>query len=70
MEQELLKIQECLYSPSGVRVARSVNFCLLFVLLPLSIVLSVLLRFTDSDYTFGILHFLGVVNFNDAKCFN
>jgi len=43
MEQELLKIQEDLCSPSGVRVAGSVVFCVLFVLLPLSIILSVLL---------------------------
>ena len=47
---------------SGVRVTRSLVFCVmiywsLFLLLSfflLSIVLSVLLRFTDSDYPFGI----------------
>jgi len=44
---------------SGVRVTRSLVFCVvfcrsLFVLFLLAIVLSVLLRFTDSDYPFGI----------------
>ena len=44
---------------SGVQVVRSLTFCvifcrLLFVLFPLVIVLSVLLRFTNSDYPFGI----------------
>ena len=45
---------------SGVRVTRSlvlcacfVDHCLVFVLFPLAIVLSVL-RYTDSDYPFGI----------------
>ena len=67
MEQELLTIQEYLCLPSVDRVARSVVFCVLFVLLHLSIILSVLLRFMDSDYTFGILHFL---NFNVSKSIN
>ena len=42
---------------SGVRVARSLIFCVVFCrsLLLLAIVLSVLLRFTDSDYRFGFL---------------
>jgi len=39
---------------SGVRVARSLVFCVVFVRFPLVIVLSVLLQFTDSDYPFGI----------------
>jgi hypothetical protein len=44
---------------SGVRVTRSLVLCVmscrsLFVLFLLAIVLSVLLRFTDSDYLFGI----------------
>ena len=44
---------------SGIRVARPLVFCVvlcgsLFVLFLLAIVLSVL-RFTDSDYPFGIL---------------
>jgi hypothetical protein len=46
---------------SGVRVTRSlvlyvcfVDRCLSFVLFLLAIVLSVLLRYTDSDYPFGI----------------
>jgi hypothetical protein len=60
VEQERLTIQEHLNSPlvfSGVRVTRSlvlyVCFFIVvcpFVLFLLSIVLSVLLRFTDSDY--------------------
>ena len=51
LEQELLALPEHLSSPpvfSGVRVTR-----FLFVLLV--IVLSVLLRYTDSDYPFGNL---------------
>jgi hypothetical protein len=48
---------------SGVRVARSLIFCVVFcrsfffcpfILFLLAIVLSVLPRFTDSDYRFGI----------------
>ena len=43
----------------GVRVARSLVFCVLFcrslfVLILLAIVLSVLLRFENSDYPFGV----------------
>ena len=47
---------------SGVRVTRSlvvyvcfVDRCLSFVLFRLAIVLSVLLRYTDYDYPFGII---------------
>ena len=65
MEHELLTLPERLSSPpvfGGVRVTRSLVLCVcfvdpLFVLLYnfyLAIVLSVL-RFTDSDYPFGIL---------------
>ena len=72
LEQELPTLPENLSSPlifSVVRVARllvfSVVFCrLLFVLFLLTIVLSVL-RFTDSDYSFGIFKvffFLGQVS--------
>jgi hypothetical protein len=62
--QELPTIPEHLSSLpdfSGVRVTRSlvlsvcfVERCLSFYNLLLAIVLSVLLRFTDSDYLFGI----------------
>ena len=51
----------------GVRAARSLVFCVvfcrsLFVLFLLSILLSVLLRFTDSDYPLGIFtHFSHVI---------
>jgi hypothetical protein len=62
VEQELLTLLELLSSPpflSGVRVIRSLVLCVCFVVCPfvlflLAIVLSVLLRFTDSDYPFGI----------------
>jgi len=63
MEQELLTLHKHLISPpifSGVRVTRSLVLCVCsvdhcpFVLFLLAIVLSVLLRFTDSDYPFGI----------------
>ena len=60
MEQELLTLPEHLSSPpvfSGVRVTQSlvlyvcfVDRCLFFVLLLLAVVLSVLLRFTDSFF--------------------
>ena len=61
VEQELSTLPEHLRSPpvfSGVRVTRALvlcaclSFCLCF---PLAIVLSVLLRITDSDYPFGIV---------------
>jgi hypothetical protein len=62
VEHELFTLPEHLSSPpvfSGVRVTRSlvlyVMFCRsLFVLFLLAFVLSVLLRFTDSDDPFGI----------------
>ena len=69
VEQELLALPEQLSSPqvfSGVSVTRSlvlcVNFCrsllaLLYSFL-LAIALYVRLRFTDSDYPFGILKLL------------
>jgi hypothetical protein len=60
VEQELLTLPEHLSSPpvfSGVRVTQSlvlyvcfVDRCLFFVLLLLAVVLSVLLRFTDSFF--------------------
>ena len=75
MEQELLILPEHLSSTpvfSGVRVTRFlalcvcfVDRCLTFFLFLLKIVLSVLLRFTDSDYPFGIFKlFLGKRKFN------
>ena len=57
MEQELLTLPEDLSSPlvfSGVRVAQSLVLCVCFVLFLLAIVMSVRLRFTDSDNPFGI----------------
>jgi hypothetical protein len=62
VEQELLTLMEHMSSPlvySGVRVARSLVFCVmfcrsLFIHFLLAIVLSALLRFTTSDYPFGI----------------
>ena len=64
VEQELLTIPEHLSSPpvfSGVRVTRSLALCeclvdrclLLCLFFPLAIVFSVL-RYTHSDYPFGI----------------
>ena len=63
VEQELLILPEHLSSSpvfSSVRVPRSLVFCVCFVdrcfvLFLLAIVLSVLLRFTDYDYPFGII---------------
>ena len=60
MDQELPIHPEHLGSPpdsSGVRVTRSLVICVmfcrsLFVLLVLAIVLSILLQFTDSDFSF------------------
>ena len=72
VEQELITLPEHLSSPpvfSGVHVTRSLVLCVCFVdhwvsfctFFLLAIVLSVLFRFTDSDYSFGIfklsLHF-------------
>jgi len=62
VEQELLTIPQHLSWPpvfSWVRVNRSLVLCVCFVdrclsFCTFSIVLSVLLRFTDSDYHFGI----------------
>ena len=61
VEQEQLTLPQHLSLPpvlSGVRVTRSLLLCVcfvdLFVLFLLDIVLSVLLRYTDSDYPFGI----------------
>jgi hypothetical protein len=64
VEQELPTLPQHLSSPpvfSGVRVTRSlvlyvcfVDRCLSFCTFLLAIVLSVLLRYTDSDYPFGI----------------
>ena len=64
VEQELLTLPEHLSSPpvfSGDRATRSlawyvwfVDRCLSFVLFLLPIVFSVHLRYTDSDYPFGI----------------
>jgi hypothetical protein len=61
VEQELLIPPEYLSSPSvlsGIRVTRSLVLCVYFVdpfvFFLLAIVLSVLLRYTDSDYPFGI----------------
>ena len=64
MEQELLTLPEHMSSRpvfNGVHVTRSlllrvcfVDRCLSFVFFLLTIVLSVLLRYTDSDYPFGI----------------
>jgi hypothetical protein len=56
-EQELLALPGHLFSPpvsSGVRVASSLVFCVMFCLFQLAIVLFVLLRIKDSDYHFGI----------------
>ena len=75
VEQELLTLLEHLSLPpvfSGVCVIRSlvlcvcfVDRCLSFVLFLLTIVLSVL-RFTDSDYPFGIFKlFLNLSHFCD-----
>ena len=62
VEQEQLTLLEHLSSPpvfSGIRVAQSLVFCVMFcrqffVLFHLAIALSVVLRFTASDYPFGI----------------
>ena len=62
VEQELLILPEHLSLPSvfsGVRVTRSLVLCVCFVdrclsFFLLAIMLSVLLRYTDSDYHFGI----------------
>ena len=76
VEQELLSLPEHLSSPpvfSGVRDTRSlvlyvcfVDRCLSFVLFLLAIVLSVLLRYTDSDFPFGIFK-LFFTNITDVE---
>ena len=59
---------------SGVHIAQSLVFCVmcsisLFLLFHLVIVLSVLLRFTDSDYPFGILKlFLNTQSLLQLQC--
>ena len=75
VEQKLLILPEHMSSLpgfSGVRVTSSLVFCIMFcrslfvpfVLFHLAIVLSVLLRYTDSDYRFGIFkHFLAITMF-------
>jgi hypothetical protein len=67
VDEELFTISDHQGSPQvfcGVRVIRSLVLCVMFcrsllVLLTffLAIALSVLLRFTDSDYPFGIFKF-------------
>jgi hypothetical protein len=79
VEQERLTLPEHLSSLpvfSGVRVNRSlvlyvcfVDRCLSFVLFLLAIVLSVLFRFTDSDYPFGIFKLFSK-SFSVVKCFH
>jgi hypothetical protein len=79
VEQELLTLPECMSSPSifrgrggGVRVARSLVFCVAFrrSLFDISSFFQPLwgfsvLRFTDSDYLFGIFRlFLYVSDFS------
>ena len=65
VEQELLTLPEYLSSSqvlSGVRVVRSLVFCVVFcrsLFIILAIGLSALLRFTDSDYPFK--HFLNIL---------
>jgi hypothetical protein len=62
VEQELLTLPENMSSHPVLSVTRSlvlcvcfVDRCLSFCTFLLAIVLSVLLRYTDSDYSFGIL---------------
>ena len=77
VEQELLTLPEHLTSPpvfSGVRVTRSLDLSVCFVDRCLSVCtfsfLFVLLRFTDSDYPFGILKlFLNISTFKNIKGF-
>jgi hypothetical protein len=48
---------------SGVRVTRSLGLCVCFAARCLTIVLSVLLRYTDSDYPFSIFkHFIKYIS--------
>ena len=80
VEQELLTLSEHMSSSSifsGVRVAQSLVFCVVFcrslfcsfVIFLLAIVLSVLLRFTASVYPFGIFKlFLSFCPFSFGHC--
>ena len=79
--RNLIIIPEHLSSPpvfSGVRVTRYlvlcvclVDRCLFFCTFLLAIVLSILLRYTDSDYPFGIFKlFLIYKTFQKRKCFS
>jgi hypothetical protein len=73
VEQELLTLQEHLScSPSlfsGVRVTRSLVVCP-FVLFLLTIVMSVLLRFMDSDYHSGIFKLLYKINIKNDNIYS
>ena len=79
VEQELLTLPEHLSSPpvffNGVRITRSLILCVCFVkhfcpfvLFHLAIALSVFLRFTDSDYLFGIFKLFFVTPRLDTEC--
>ena len=80
VEQELLTLPEHLSSPpvfSGVRVTRSlvlyvcfVDRCFSFCTFSFAIMLSVLLRYTDSDYPFGIVKLLYVADKKAAFLLN
>ena len=80
MEQQLLTLSEKRSSSpvfSGIRVTRSlvvcvcfVDRCLSFCNFLLAIVLSVLLRFTDSDYHFGIFKFYLETNLSKEQRFH
>ena len=76
VKQALLILREHLGSPpdfSGVHVAPvfrvmfSRSSCVLFFFFLLAIVLSVLIRFTASDYLFGILWSLYCLSFYDLR---
>jgi len=74
VEQELLTLAEHLSSPpvfSGVRVTRSLvlyvcfkDRCLSFCTFSMAIMLSVLLRYTDSDHPFGIFKLFLLKKYN------
>ena len=76
-EQELLTLPKNLSSPpvfSGVRVTRSlvlyvcfVDRCLSFCTFSLAIVFPVLLRYTDSDYPFGIFKLFWLISVFSAR---
>jgi hypothetical protein len=74
LEQESFSLPEHMSSLpgfSGVRVARSLVFIImLFVLFLLAIVLSVLLRFTDSSYSFDIFRLFLSLGFFICSIFN